>query len=98
MPSHELNEFPPVEPSGSPLCPACGKGGVQRTLEEETFEYGGRDKQFTVTARVPVYTCPACGYAFRTGETEDVKHEAACRQLGVFTPAEVLGLREKHGL
>jgi putative zinc finger/helix-turn-helix YgiT family protein len=91
----------PTEDNGSDLmsCPECGCHTLEDRFDEETFEYGGREKPFTVTARIPSKRCTECGFRFYDGAAQDARHAAACRQLGVMTPAEIRQLREeKYGL
>jgi putative zinc finger/helix-turn-helix YgiT family protein len=79
-------------------CMKCGSTNIETQEREDTFEYGGREKPFIVTARFPVHTCRECGFSFTDGHAEKLRHDAACRQLGVMTPDEVRAVREKYGM
>ena len=79
-------------------CFQCGSSNLDTAEREVEFDYGGREKPFRVKACFPFATCRNCGFEFLVGIDEDMKHEAACRQLGVMTPAEIVALRKKMGL
>ncbi len=70
---------------------------LEERFDEETFEYGGREKPFSVTARIPSLRCTACGFRFYNDAAEQARHEAACRHLGVMTPDEIRALRKRYG-
>jgi putative zinc finger/helix-turn-helix YgiT family protein len=79
-------------------CLECGSKALEERFDEETFEYGGREKPFTATARIPSLLCTACGFRFYDEAAEWARHEAACRHLGVMTPDEIRALRKRYGL
>jgi putative zinc finger/helix-turn-helix YgiT family protein len=79
-------------------CPECGSTDIETTEREDTFQYGGREKPFTVTARIPVHTCRNCAFTFIDGDAETLRHEAACRQLGVMSPPEIVSIRDGYGM
>jgi putative zinc finger/helix-turn-helix YgiT family protein len=79
-------------------CLECGSEALEPRCDEETFEYGGREKPFTVTARIPSILCKACGIRFYNDAAEWERHAAACRHLGVMTPDEIRTLRKRYGL
>jgi putative zinc finger/helix-turn-helix YgiT family protein len=78
-------------------CLECGSTALEERFDEETFEYGGREKPFTVTARIPSLLCRNCGFRFYDEAAEWARHEAACRHLGVMVPGEIRALRKRHG-
>ncbi len=79
-------------------CLECGSDALEPRCDEETFEYGGREKPFTVTARIPSMLCKTCGFRFYDDAAEWERHAAACRHLGVMTPDEIRSLRKRYGL
>jgi len=79
-------------------CLECGSQTLEERFDEETFNYGGREKPFTVTARIPSLLCTACGYRFYDDAAVWARHAAACRHLGVMTPDEIRELRKRYGL
>lgn len=79
-------------------CAECGEQRARRSTEVQSFLYGERGKEVTLSARVPVWTCDACGAAYTDGEGEDARHEAVCRHLGLLSPLEIRNLRSKHSL
>ncbi len=79
-------------------CPECGCTDIETTEREDTFQYGGREKPFTVTAHIPVHACRKCTFAFIDGDAETLRHEAACRQLGVMSPSEIVSIRDGYGM
>jgi putative zinc finger/helix-turn-helix YgiT family protein len=79
-------------------CLRCGSTELDKARRDVEFEYGGREKPFRFKASFPFNTCRRCGFSFLDGDDEELQHEAACRHLGVMTPAEVLDLRTKMGL
>jgi len=79
-------------------CLECGSEALEPRCDEETFEYGGREKPFTVAARIPSMLCKACGFRFYDDAAEWERHAAACRHLGVMTPDEIRTLRKRYGL
>jgi putative zinc finger/helix-turn-helix YgiT family protein len=92
------------QPNGEPLgennphCLRCGSAAVESAYREVEFDYGGREKPFRVKATFPLTTCRECGFTSVEGDGETLQHEAACRHLGVMTPAEIQTLREKMNL
>lgn len=87
-----VRPHPPVD------CPACGHAHMNERVETQVFTYGRGDIAVQLSARVPVYTCSDCGFAFTDEAAEEARHEAVCRHLGVMTPTEIQSLRRRHGL
>ena len=80
-------------------CPVCGKGQLERRLVTDRFEYAVDDKKTLVEAeRVPVEVCNSCNEIFYGPEAARVRHDAACRALGLLTPNEIKGIRESLGM
>jgi DNA-directed RNA polymerase subunit RPC12/RpoP len=79
-------------------CFDCGSSVVSKELLQQVFQYGNGKSAVNLTAEVPVYTCRVCGYQFAGPEADDGRHEAVCRYLGVFTPQEIVAIRERTGL
>jgi HTH-type transcriptional regulator/antitoxin MqsA len=67
---------------------------------DRTFEYGSEeDERITVQAfHVPIEVCDGCGESYSGPEAAKVEHEAICRILGLPTPSEIVGLRDRLGL
>src|SRR5262245_21048095 len=95
-PSHHPNSAD--APERLTECFECGNTALEPRFDEETFEYGGREKPFSVTARIPSLLCRNCGTRFYDGAAEWARHEAACRHLGVMPPDEIRALRERYDL
>jgi putative zinc finger/helix-turn-helix YgiT family protein len=69
-----------------------------RSIRDE-FDYGADDERVRVIAEaVPVLACPACGEVFYGPEAEQVQHRAICKALGLLTPEEIKGVRERRGM
>jgi putative zinc finger/helix-turn-helix YgiT family protein len=81
-----------------PECPDCESPRFSRDIQEQRFLYGSGAAAVELSCKVPVCTCLSCGYQWTTGEAEDIRHGAVCRHLKRLTPAQVLDLRERHGL
>lgn len=60
--------------------------------------YGSGANAVELTADVPVHSCSQCGESYTGEEADVIRHEAVCRHLGVLTPAEIRGLRQRHDL
>jgi len=95
-PTH--HPIPADTPERLTECLECGSTALEERFDDETFEYGGREKPFTVTARIPSVLCTACGVRFYDDAAVWARHAAACRHLGVMTPDEIRELRKRYGL
>ena len=62
----------------------------------ETHLLGEKGDSYQVD--VPLVTCLDCGLAFTDFRAEQLRHVAACRHLGLFTPGEVKALRDSLGM
>jgi putative zinc finger/helix-turn-helix YgiT family protein len=76
-------------------CAECGQLAVRMTIEQQPFVYGVGGEAVELSARVPVWTCSACGFGVTDGSAEDLRHEAVCNYKGVLTPKEILDLRQR---
>ena len=79
-------------------CPSCGHASlVAQTIRDE-FEYGAEGERVLVVAdAVPVLVCPACGETFFGPAAARVRHQAICVAMGLLTPDQIKGVREKLG-
>ncbi|MBF0462526.1 MAG: helix-turn-helix domain-containing protein [Magnetococcales bacterium] len=68
---------------------------VSSTSEVESFQYGDQEDAAMLSVSVRVYHCAACDLSFTTEEASESRHEAVCRHLGILTPTEVRGVRER---
>ena len=87
------------EPQPTPErdCEECGHQ-VKTTWHHHTFRYGDGESAAQLEARLPARRCDYCDLDYLDDEGERLKHEAVCRHLGVLTPQEIRGIRERHGL
>ena len=97
MPSRATSLTLPDDPQGPIPCFDCD-ADTHRVLREHTFTYGIGPDAAELTVTVPVHVCASCGLEFLDHEGETLKHEAVCAHLGVLTPSEIRGIREKHGM
>ena len=77
-----------------PACPMCGDSGVTTSWNRHTFDYGTGDSAVELAVNVPVRRCDACEFEYLDEAAEHLKHEAACRHLGVLPPAEIRRIRQ----
>jgi putative zinc finger/helix-turn-helix YgiT family protein len=79
-------------------CPSCGQGTLVARVIRDEFEYGSEEDRITIVAEgVPVLECPACGETLYGPDAARVRHQAICRALGLLTPEQIKGVREKLG-
>ena len=83
---------------GPDSCDLCGASGLSTELVRDPFIYGAGTGAVELSADVPVHTCAQCGVSYTGEEAEIVRHEVVCRHLGLLTPAEIRGLRERYDL
>ena len=84
--------------SASHPCANCSSEKTVSRREKEAFDYRHGDEVVSLMADVTVYTCQTCGFQFLDSSSEDARHDAVCRFLGVLTPAEVKTVRVQLGL
>ena len=88
----------PGESAPNGMCPACGRPTLERRRIRDEFDYGPAGERVRVVAEdVPVLACAGCGEVFYGPEAEQVQHRALCRALGLMTPEQIRGLRERSG-
>lgn len=79
-------------------CPSCGSGNVQSRWVDTSFPYGQGESAVLLSVKLQAFSCLDCGLEYVDDSAEDLKHEAVCRHLGVFTPAEVEAIRKAVGM
>jgi putative zinc finger/helix-turn-helix YgiT family protein len=80
------------------VCDCCGAEGVSMTYQIEQFNYKAENGDVVqLAARVPVWTCDACGDQYTDSQAEEIRHESVCRHLGRLTPGEIRELRDTFG-
>lgn len=79
-------------------CPDCGSSEIGTNHKRHEFKYGAGDEAVVLAAMVPFRTCHNCGLEFVDADGEELMHEAVCRHLGVFSPAEVADIIKRAGL
>lgn len=79
------------------VCDECGHQ-VTTIWHDHTFVYGSGAAMAELAVRLPVRRCDHCDFDYLDDEGERLKHEAVCRHLGVLTPQEIRGTRERLGL
>lgn len=95
---NETNDNGTINESDAIRCSLCGENSVTTTIVDHSFLYGSGDEAATLTVKVPVRTCSSCGAEFLDTESEEIKHDAVCRHLGVLTPRQIQRLRKLHDL
>jgi putative zinc finger/helix-turn-helix YgiT family protein len=86
-----------IQFNSSPTCASCGSDRTSTRKETENFEYRHGEELVQLSAEIDVHSCQACGFQFADSSSEDARHEAVCRYLGVMTPAEVKAIRVSYG-
>lgn len=79
-------------------CALCGDATVSTTWADDDMVWGSGDSAIVLPVHLPFRSCSACDFTYLDHEAEDIRHQAVCRHLGVPAPADVLAIREKHGL
>ena len=95
------NETTRVSVDGLPgdlVCPLCDGKSIETFQHSDTFNYGSGDSAATLQVDLPVRRCTSCEFEFIDHEGEQLRHEAVCRHLGVLTPTEVRGVRQRYGM
>jgi putative zinc finger/helix-turn-helix YgiT family protein len=80
------------------MCDQCGAHDVRMSLKEEQFFHGEGPDAVELRARVPVWACGQCEFAYTDGDADEARHEAVCHHLRVLPPAKIRSLRESYGL
>ena len=97
MPSRATTATPPNHTQDTVPCFDCD-ADTRRTWGEHTFTYGRGTDAVELNVDLPVHVCPSCGLEFLDDEAETLKHEAVCAHLGVLSPREIRGIRERYGM
>lgn len=66
------------------VCPGCSHGGITRALVKETWPYGDAhepDKQVTLSAIVPQFSCAGCGFTWTDHVAEEIRDAATRRHV-----------------
>ncbi len=79
-------------------CPECGDHELHARTEIEKFDYGLGSDLVQLEAEVVVYQCQKCNCEFSDSSSEDVRHDAVCKHLGIFNPNEIKSIRGQYGL
>src|SRR5262245_29099399 len=79
-------------------CPECGKVAVSTKMTPHTFDYGHGSQAIQITVTLPLRVCCQCGFEYYDKESQDARHEAVCKHLGVLTPAQIRQLRQFHNM
>lgn len=79
-------------------CPSCNSGNVQTSSVHTTFPYGQGDSAVSLAVKLQAFKCLDCGLEYVDDSAEELKHEAVCRHLGLFTPAEIESIRNAIGM
>jgi len=79
-------------------CPACNSEDVQSQIVNTSFLYGEGESATALAVELRAFQCQDCGLEYVDDSAEDLKHEAVCRHLGVFTSAEIESLRDSLGM
>jgi putative zinc finger/helix-turn-helix YgiT family protein len=80
------------------VCDQCDAHDVRMSLNDEQFFYGEGPDAVELKARVAVWTCGQCEFAYTDGDAEEARHEAVCHHLRVLPPAKIRLIRESYGL
>ena len=79
-------------------CPTCNSGNVQSQTVNSSFPYGEGESAVTLAVNLRAFECRDCGLEYVDDSAEDLKHDAVCRHLGVFTPTEIESIRDSLGM
>lgn len=93
---NQIDHF--VASNSSVTCPSCGKQEVSERLVNEGFEYGSGEKSVVLNVTIPLCSCGNCGLEFTDYRAEDIRNSAVCHHLKLLSPAEILAIRERHGM
>lgn len=74
-------------------CLLCEESEATLSYEDQEFNYGPIENGVVLHARVPVWTCEACGEQYLDEQAEGIKHDAVCAFLGRLTPRGIKELR-----
>ena len=78
------------------VCPRCDPNPTSSSLQNYEFVYGVGESAVRLSVKVPVYSCPECGFNCIVGQVEEIKWNALCQHFGILNPAEIRKIREKY--
>lgn len=81
---------------GDGTCPQCDSVSVTTTWHHDVFDYGSGESAVKLHVDLPVRRCASCDFEFLDHEGHWLRHEAVCRHLGVLSPDEVRGIRNRY--
>ena len=88
----------PLSLEGQP-CPRCREGRLVAVRVDDAFDLRTETGIVHVVALgVPIEECPRCGEQLIGPESGRVRHDAICKTVGLLTPEEIRGIRERLGL
>ncbi len=93
---HKQQQIVELQNGGTRNCPSCDNDAARMRYENQSFKYGVGDETVELTARVPVWTCEACGDQYTDFVAEEIRHAEICRHLGRLTPKEIVHLRNRY--
>ncbi len=79
-------------------CPSCSSGNVRSRFVDTSFPYGQGESAVLLPVTLQAFSCLDCGLEYVDDSAEELKHDAVCRHMGVFTPAEVESVRNAIGM
>lgn len=80
-------------------CDFCdARGSVVLVKENENVSYGDGKSKIETAVEIPAWRCESCGVSYTDGSAEEVRHAAICRALGLLSPKEIVGIRDRYGL
>lgn len=59
---------------------------------------GSGEKSVVLNVTIPLCSCGNCGLEFTDYRAEDIRNSAVCHHLKLLSPAEILAIRERHGM
>ncbi|TQV88352.1 type II TA system antitoxin MqsA family protein [Aliikangiella coralliicola] len=87
-----------IDGTVKPNCECCGSKNITLEFVDSKMEYNDSKKIILLPVKLPVFSCPDCGFEYTAQEAEQIKHNAICNHLGILNPHEITQLRESHGL
>jgi putative zinc finger/helix-turn-helix YgiT family protein len=92
------NEVIALPNSESRICDSCGAEASRMNFENQHFKFGEGEHSVDLQARVPVWTCDACGDQYTDEAAEEIRHAVVCEHLGRLTPKQIVEIRNSYGL
>lgn len=82
------------QPVQTQICALCEEGTATLINVHQEFQHGAGDRQRTIRAIVPVWSCDCCELEYLDAEGEQAKQEAVYRAMSRLTPAEIKLVRK----